>query len=623
MIILCNSLCLGLAIAQAFVKRVSDSSTALMLTSYKNNYDAETTNNGRFIYNRGFDIKVNNAYGYSYYQYDFPALNGSNYTYGNLDSLAKTDFYQCILHELGHGLGLTHCIDENHNDANDELDGEVLYWQAQGLRVPAANRRTLTTGNGHTLAGAIRTVNDAKNTTWTSATYSTFGKVYPAKIQINTGTKTICGLGNSITLNTTLTASPAGANTTGIAYDWQYGIGGIFATNGNVFSGANTSALGVKYIAPPYTSTNPNANQINYKCTATLNGCSVTSNFDTIKAADKVVLRPTPSHCTTDATAWTIPAPTPAGGVFTAYNITAPNTPITAITSSITSTTATFNKAKFSPASTYKLVYSSTAAAVCNDETYMSTFASCATLSSTVHKIYINEVYKDLTAYRNGGTNDPCNTMKLNFTALGGFSVGDSLIVKLSDPSGLVDILLGSINQRVVGRYGFTNAVSATLLSGKTDSIQLKNIARLVKLNASSTYRVGVFLKKTGTPALIEIGEISPGYLNFAAEYINGCPIPPPPICNNCGGRTAPNTFIEGEINLYPNPTTDRFTLQTPEYDNATEVSISDTQGRLISKQNIYTTTNEIETHEMSNGIYYVRIAQGERSTVLKLVVIK
>jgi hypothetical protein len=95
-------------------------------------------------------------------------------------------------------------------------------------------------------------------------------------------------------------------------------------------------------------------------------------------------------------------------------------------------------------------------------------------------------------------------------------------------------------------------------------------------------------------------------------------------LCNTTGSnRTAPTQFALKDIQLYPNPTTDRFTLQTPEYDAATEVSISDTQGHLISKQNVYTTSNKIETYELPNGFYYVHVAQGERSTVLKLVVMK
>jgi hypothetical protein len=88
-------------------------------------------------------------------------------------------------------------------------------------------------------------------------------------------------------------------------------------------------------------------------------------------------------------------------------------------------------------------------------------------------------------------------------------------------------------------------------------------------------------------------------------------------------GRLAPAHFTPEEIALYPNPTTDRFTLQVPEYEAATEVLITDIQGRLIDKRSLYSSINEIETNELPNGIYFVRIAQGERSTVLKLVIVK
>jgi hypothetical protein len=443
-------------------------------------------------------------------------------------------------------------------------------------------------------------------------TYSTFAKANLTKLETNTGIKTICGYGNSVILNTTLTANPAGASTTGIIYQWRYAS--TIAQNGTVFTGANTPSLSIKYIAPPYTATNPNANQTTYKCTATLNGCSVSSNFDTIKAALSVVLTPTPSRCQNDPAAWAIPAPTPAGGTFTAYNITAPNTAITGITTSITATTATLNKTKFAAASTYKLVYSSTAAAVCNDETYMSTYTNCSTLG-TSHKVYINEVYKSGTAFRNDGTNDPCNLMKVHFTAFGSFAIGDTLKIKISDKNGKVNKLDANIRQRLLAQY-----IVKTITSSITDSINIQGMPVFVD-TASTNYRVQIFLKKKGLNTIAEWGDKNIEDLNFILKKActNGGGV----ICCQSGNRLAPTHFTPEEIQLYPNPTADHFTLNIPDCEAATEVTIVNTQGQIIDKRNIFGTTNEIETHKLPIGMYFVRIAQGKRSTVLKLVIVR
>ena len=94
----------------------------------------------------------------------------------------------------------------------------------------------------------------------------------------------------------------------------------------------------------------------------------------------------------------------------------------------------------------------------------------------------------------------------------------------------------------------------------------------------------GVFIEASINTKSIQIGRPTTTVLGYTCTFST---------CTTCGGgsgsgtgRTAPtNNFADNEVYLYPNPTADRFTLQTPEYDAATGVSISDTQGRLISKR--------------------------------------
>jgi hypothetical protein len=233
---------------------------------------------------------------------------------------------------------LDHCIDENHNDADRNLDAEVLYWQAQPRRTTAANRRTLTTGNGHTLAGATRIFNDSKNAIWTDLQYGTFTKpVSTLSLTKVPSNRNICGYGNSKNAQATLVTNPV-INTTGVQYQWSWVIGSdIYISNNATFSGQGTNTLSIKNNDPSIVG-NVNVNNMQVRCAAYLNSCKTAVPSDTFlfKASANVVLQPTPSRCMNGSVQWLLPKPTPADGTFTAYNMASPNTPITNIVNSAT-----------------------------------------------------------------------------------------------------------------------------------------------------------------------------------------------------------------------------------------------------------------------------------------------
>ena len=76
-------------------------------------------------------------------------------------------------------------------------------------------------------------------------------------------------------------------------------------------------------------------------------------------------------------------------------------------------------------------------------------------------------------------------------------------------------------------------------------------------------------------------------------------------------------------MHLYPNPTTNHFTLELPEFEEGTEVNIIDIQGHLLDTYFTTETVNEIETTDFPAGLYFVQVRQGVAHTTLKLVVIK
>jgi Secretion system C-terminal sorting domain len=585
---------------------------------HHNKWDTKVvTNDSSAIYNDGFEIRIHPTYIYNNrLQTDLPTFANGNYTFST--ALTQKSFYSIMLHELGHGIGIGHAIDDNHNDALPSTDREVMYFSVQPIGTAAADRQTLTSGNGESLKGGLRVFNDSKNINWkSSAEYDKFAQ--PISILTSTqigltSTRKICGYGNSGNVEVKLIKTP---NTNRKAvYEWKYqnGTGWYSVFNSPTFT--NQDSVLILKNNNPTIAGYKNINNMVLRCTTTLAGCVNVSDSVIFKASGDVILAPTPSRCLNATTAWNLPVLNPTNGTFSAYNLTT-NQTITNVDS--TSNNIRFlKKWKFNTPSTFKIIYTAPIASYCppttitTDSTWFSTFADCTPLNSTTHKIYINEIYKDNTPFRNDTINDPCKMMKLNFTALGSFLAGDVLSVKLSDANGVVDMTNANILQRVVGTYTFAaNEIN------KTDSIKL-TIGNIITTQ-SSKYQMQMFLRRTALP--IEWGEKSIQKIKFKIPSTCSAPINPP--CTNCGGRLAPTHFTPEEIALYPNPTTDRFTLQVPEYEAATEVLITDIQGRIIDKRSLYSSINEIETNELPNGIYFVRIAQGERSTVLKLVIVK
>jgi Secretion system C-terminal sorting domain len=620
----------------------------LAVTKHKNEYgEAQGTQN--LIYNSGFDIRFHPTRIYNnQFQTDIPTLTNGNYVFAN--TLSLSSFYVAILHELGHGLGIDHCIDANHNDADPDLDAELMYWEDQqpGLQPavapnppvviprPPAVRRTLTSGNGESLKGVQRVFNDSKTINWASAFFAPFTDSLPTLSLTQVGlpaNRKVCGYGNTGSVAVQLTNNYP--NNRIPKYTWQYKYTSQPASDNyiSISSSLTFTPQNAILTLKNNLSTTPSYKNINnmvLRCKVDANSCEVLSDTVIFKASANVVLKPTESKCLnlsyTDPT-WSLPfIPTPADGVITAYN-TSNNLLRSSIDTIVGSSKYYLKKWKFATPSTYKIIYTTPLASYCpantitTDSTWFSTFADCTTLNATNQKLYINEVYKDQTPFRNGGItpNDPCKTMQLNFSAFGKFSIGDKIKVKLSDINGNIDMTAANLTQRIIGTYTFTAADTAK--TAKTDSIPLSFTNGVISAPGTK-YRVQLFLERTGI-AVTQWSDKNLEKLNFTTSAT--CSIGGGGPCAGCGSgtRTAPTQFAADEIQLYPNPTTDHFTLQTPEYDNATEVMIVNTQGQIIDKQQIFDTTNEIQTHEMPNGVYYVRIAQGQRSTTLKLVVIK
>jgi len=75
--------------------------------------------------------------------------------------------------------------------------------------------------------------------------------------------------------------------------------------------------------------------------------------------------------------------------------------------------------------------------------------------------------------------------------------------------------------------------------------------------------------------------------------------------------------------NVYPNPATDKFTIQLDELKAQGKIEIFDLTGKLIYTQNINGKSTEINAKDFGAGIYFIKINQKEFITTKKIIIEK
>jgi hypothetical protein len=105
---------------------------------------------------------------------------------------------------------------------------------------------------------------------------------------------------------------------------------------------------------------------------------------------------------------------------------------------------------------------------------------------------------------------------------------------------------------------------------------------------------------------------------NFLAKYVCG-------DATNCSyGPTITSVNDLKEVNnlisIYPNPATDFAEILFNENNYGSEFNLYDIHGKLISSQTITGTKITLNRNNLPNGIYFIRITNGEKVQTSKLI---
>ena len=85
-------------------------------------------------------------------------------------------------------------------------------------------------------------------------------------------------------------------------------------------------------------------------------------------------------------------------------------------------------------------------------------------------------------------------------------------------------------------------------------------------------------------------------------------------------GRKA---ITETDIKIYPNPTSDEFTIELPFDETYFHVAIYDLNGKEVLNQDIAQKTSNISTNELTEGIYLIKLSNNNSIFNKKLLIIK
>ncbi|MEO8150015.1 MAG: T9SS type A sorting domain-containing protein [Bacteroidia bacterium] len=96
------------------------------------------------------------------------------------------------------------------------------------------------------------------------------------------------------------------------------------------------------------------------------------------------------------------------------------------------------------------------------------------------------------------------------------------------------------------------------------------------------------------------------------------CICTPPCVCNNSVGIN--QVLTDNSFNVFPNPSKGMFTIETKD-NSGFNVLLYDLVGKEILNRNLNGTRAIIETRNICSGIYFLKISDGEKQFIRKLII--
>ena len=551
----------------------------------------------------------------------------------------KQDLYCGVLHEIGHALGLNHCIDLG---VNGNL--ELMHWSqlpGQSGGTPTAGRKTLSSAGGNSSAGAFvdiisysRGLNPSACTDLNPLTTRLISSP-----SINPASPIVVCTGSSISL----TSSAVNSSTVGnlIANAWSTGattqsitVGGSTATYTVTITQNSTCPVSANRIVTVAGTSIISTQPVNTSiCTggATFFSCSsIGATFQWQRSINSGawadVVNGSFHSGTTNSTLNILQAQYYAGSTQqyrclvtqTGLCATASNVVTLSVTNvslnpsvlpSVYTGSPSFTISGGNPAGGS---YSGTGVsgtlfappATAGNYTITYTKSGCVpgSASQTIQVVTCNGTYSN--CLKSISTNDVPLAICINgspvavnviFTAMGcAYNIGNIFTAQLSDPTGSFasPTTIGSLSATGGGFASCTGTINANIPVGLW----------------GSSYRIRVV---SNNPPVI-------GSANLYGISIDNFP------CDaNSMNEVGRKSLIESDIKIYPNPAHESFLIELPFDDLSFHVSVYDIEGREVISQLIEQRINQILTGDLNQGLFIVKLTNDRNTITRKLLILK
>jgi hypothetical protein len=94
---------------------------------------------------------------------------------------------------------------------------------------------------------------------------------------------------------------------------------------------------------------------------------------------------------------------------------------------------------------------------------------------------------------------------------------------------------------------------------------------------------------------------------------------------NKCSGTAINEILPSASLIVYPNPASNGITLEWPGEYNFERLEVLDVVGKVMVTKNISSVyaKYQLNTTNLTNGIYFVRLINGTKATIKKIVISK
>ena len=202
---------------------------------------------------------------------------------------------------------------------------------------------------------------------------------------------------------------------------------------------------------------------------------------------------------------------------------------------------------------------------------------------------------------------------------------------QLTGATGAIQIPVSIISDDTIYAVDFSLKYDHSALQYDTTIAVVSYLSALSNYNTTdSIIRFTSFVTSTSTPvqnnttiALVKFILLAPSFntsnLYTFKGYLNGTTcsikyIPPSPLGIN-------NLSDDNFISMYPNPAVDQLTVN---FKKADFIELSNAIGEVLDTENVKGSGSiDLNTSKLSNGLYFVKLKEGQNSSVKKLMIVK